>query len=119
MMEDDGVVPCGEIDSMEGEDSDSESESSDDDNNFEMEQEELQNAQLNADCTSGDVDFLDESAYQPNSEELVGDEAHINADEPSVQRSGPVRSFDPQGSRPRPGPVHVGSETTKDRTKPT
>jgi hypothetical protein len=40
-MEDDGVVPCGEIDSMEGEDSGSESESSGDDNIFEMEQEEL------------------------------------------------------------------------------
>ena len=67
---------------MEGEDSESESESSDDDNNFEMEQEELRNTQSNADCTSGDVYFLDEPAYQPNSEELVGDEARINADEP-------------------------------------
>ena len=38
--------------------------------------------QSNADCTSGDVYFLDEPAYQPNSEELVGDEARINMDEP-------------------------------------
>jgi len=30
----------------------------------------------------GDVDFLDESTYQLNSEELVGDEAHMSMDEP-------------------------------------
>ena len=38
--------------------------------------------QSNADCTSGDVYFLDEPVYQLNSEELVGDEAQINTDEP-------------------------------------
>ena len=38
--------------------------------------------QSNADCTLGDVYFLDEPAYQLNSEELVGDEVRINADEP-------------------------------------
>ena len=36
----------------------------------------------------------------------------------SIQSSGPVWSFDPQGGRPRLRLVHISSGTTKDHTKP-
>ena len=36
----------------------------------------------------------------------------------SVRRFGPVRSFDPYGHGPRPGPVHSYHKMQKDRTEP-